>query len=252
MTPPTIDMPWRMTGIAAIARDLLAPPTCPITDEIVAGSGQTSYRAWGRAHWLDRPWCERCGMPFAVDHGRDVLCAACLAYPPDFDCARAAVAYDAASKRAVLAFKHGDRLDLAPVLAAWIERVAGDVMRPDAVLAPTPLHWRRQWARRYNQSAALAAAIARRAGVAVAYDALVRVRATPPQQSLPLAARRRNVVGAFRASPALAGRHVIVIDDVLTTGATASACAKALKRAGAGRVDVLAVARVVKPLQIAV
>ena len=240
----------RLAGGLAALFDAVTPPACPITGERVSKPGLLSPAGFARLQFIAPPACLRCGAPFAADHGADVACGACLADAPDYDQARAAVVYDDASHRLVVAFKHSDRTDLAPLFAHWIARAGADLLTSDAVLVPTPLHRARLFARRYNQSALIAQALARITGLPVDLDALRRVRPTPPQQSLSADARRRNVAGAFAASPEaqdrVRGRRYILVDDVLTTGATLSACARALKAAGAAGVDAVVVARVVR------
>lgn len=232
------------------ALDLILPPTCPITGERVAAPGLLSPAAWSKLQFIDDPVCARCGAPFASDYGEGAECAACIADPPSFRRARAAVAYDDASHKLIVGFKHADRTELTKLFAAWLVRVGAPLIDEGAILVPTPLHWRRLAARRYNQAALLAAAVSRASGAPVIFDALKRVRPTPPQQSLSADARRRNVAGAFLANPRrkadIAGGHIVLIDDVLTTGATLSACARALTKAGAASVDALVLARVVR------
>jgi ComF family protein len=158
--------------------------------------------------------------------------------------------YDEASKDAILAFKHADRLDLVPTFARWLERVGGNMLAECELIVPVPLHRLRLWTRRYNQSAELARILSRLCGKPYAPETLERVRPTPSQGEMHSAvARRRNVAGAFRVNvkSKLEGLSVLLVDDVLTTGATADSCARALKRSGARAVFVLALARVVRP-----
>jgi len=161
--------------------------------------------------------------------------------------------YDEKSRGPILALKHADRLDLAPTFGRWLDRGGRELLAETDVILPVPLHPGRLWSRRYNQSAELARALGRLARRPVDLTALIRTRPTPSQGAMPSAqARRRNMRGAFKVSKrhksAMAGRHILLVDDVLTTGATADACARALKRAGAAKVYVLALARVVRPL----
>lgn len=240
----------RTAGAARAAIDLILPPTCPITGERVAAPGLLSAKGWAALQFIEDPVCEACGAPFAHDEGAGAICAGCAADPPQFERARAAVLYDDASHRLIVAFKHADRTELAPLFAGWLRRAGAPLVDPAALIVPCPLHPLRLLERRYNQAAMLAQGFARLAGGELAADALRRVKRTPPQKSLSAEARRRNVAGAFAAregaAARIAGRPVILIDDVLTTGATLSACARALKKAGAARVDALVLARVSK------
>lgn len=241
---------WTAFG-ARRAIDLAMPPHCPVTQEDVASAGVLGAKAWGAVHFISDPACRRCGAPFSADYGEEVECPSCIAAPPDFDRARAAIVYDDASHQLVVRFKHGDRTDLAAMFGGWMARAADGMVTGSSILTPVPLHPRRLLARRFNQSALLAGAVARETGARLAVDGLVRRRATPPQKDLSAEGRRRNVAGAFalRNDAALAlfkNAHAVLIDDVLTTGATLSAAARALKRAGAARVDALVLARVVK------
>ncbi len=157
--------------------------------------------------------------------------------------------YENASKGVILALKHADRLDLAPGFARWLERTGRELVAEADVIVPVPLHRGRLWSRRYNQAAELARALCRLSDKVFAPALLVRTRSTASQGEMPSAsARRRNVSGAFSVPAAgrslIEGRNVLIIDDVLTTGATVDACARVLKRAGAARVCVLALARV--------
>jgi ComF family protein len=156
--------------------------------------------------------------------------------------------YKGVGRALVLAFKHGDRLDAAPTLARWLARAGAELLADADVIVPVPLHRRRLFARRYNQSAVLALALGRLTGRAVAVDALARIRSTPSQGGLDRRARAANVRRAIVAQRALAvkGRRVVVVDDVLTTGATVGVCVRALLRAGAVSVDILTLARVTR------
>jgi len=159
------------------------------------------------------------------------------------------VRYDDIARKLVHAFKYGDRLDLAPTMGRWMARAGRELLADTDAIVPVPLHWRRQWARRFNQSALLAEIIAKASGRMVAHGALKRVKATPQQVGLDKSERAENVQGAFRV-PAhgraeVAGRKLVLVDDVLTSGATVDACSRALLRAGAASVDVLVFARVV-------
>ena len=176
-----------------------------------------------------------------------------MADPPAFARARTVMRYDEASKTLILRFKNADRVHAAPALARWMARAGGDVLAMADIIVPIPLHWRRLWARRFNQAAALSGAISEISGVPVLHDVLKRVRATPQQVGLSKAQRADNVQGAFRVADGekaqVTGRRIVLVDDVLTSGATVDTCARALLRAGAAHVDVLVFARVVAPVR---
>ena len=232
--------------------DLLFPPLC-IGCRGAVGQAGFCAACWSAITFLDGPGCACCGLPFAVALEDDTLCAGCLAQPPAFDKARAILAYDDKSRGAILALKHADRLDLVPGFARWLSRVGRGALENSDLVIPVPLHPSRLWRRRYNQAAELARRLARDWNLAYAPAALLRSRATQSQGAMPSAkARRRNVLKAFQVpDPAMvAGKRVLLLDDVLTTGATAEACARALKRAGAARVHVLVLARVVKAAEV--
>jgi ComF family protein len=172
-----------------------------------------------------------------------------IASPPAYQRARAAVRYDEVARTLVHALKYQDRTDLAPAMGRWMTRAGRELLAGADMLIPVPLHWRRAWHRRYNQSGALARIIARHSGVALRNDILQRRRATEQQVGLSRPQRASNVQGAFKVSAErqseIAGRRLILVDDVLTSGATTDACARALLRAKAAQVDVLVFARVV-------
>lgn len=207
-----------------------------------------SAEAWSRISFIDDPACDGCGLAFEFSLGEGVRCPDCEARPRRFDRARAACYYDEHSRDLILQLKHADRTDLAPLFARWLSRSARDLIAGADVLVPVPLHPARLLARRYNQMAEVARPLARMSGLTYLPDTLVRTRATDSQGGKSGSGRRRNVVQAFAVPPgkaaSLAGRRVLLIDDVLTTGATAEACALALKHAGAEAVDLAVIARV--------
>jgi len=237
-------------GLGRLALDTLLPPRCLACGLVVDEPGTLCAGCWRDTAFLAPPLCAACGHPFEFDLGPDALCGACAAEPPAFARARAVMAYNDASKRLLLGFKHGDRSEGAPAYAAWMARAGAALLEDAEVIAPVPLHRWRLFARRYNQAALLAHALGRLSGLPVVPDLLQRRRNSPPQGRLSRVARQRNVAGAFAANPkrreSLKGRRVLLIDDVLTTGATAEACAAVLRRAGAAAVDVLVLARVVR------
>ncbi|MEZ5920775.1 MAG: ComF family protein [Parvularculaceae bacterium] len=230
-----------------MALDALLPPLCPSTGEPVSEPGAISARAFAALQFIDDPVCASCGAPFAYEVGEGALCGACLADPPAFESARAAIVYDDESHGLVVAFKYSDRTDLAPLFARWMARAGGWLITPQSLLAPVPLHWRRLFARRYNQAATLALALNRIAGGVFAPMLLEKKRPTPPQKALSAEQRKRNVRGVFAVREGererLRGAHVVLIDDVMTTGATLSSAARTLRRAGAARVDAIVLAR---------
>ena len=227
--------------------DLGLPPLCPSCREPIADQGGLCGPCWAKLSFITRPFCERLGIPFAYDPGPGVLSMQAIADPPAYRRARAAVRYDDVSRVLIHGLKYSDRLDLAPMLGRWMAR-AGDALLEGADgLVPVPLHWRRLWARRFNQSAALAKIVSQESQVPVLGDALKRVKPTAQQVGLTASERALNVQGAFKVADRsrVAGRRLVLIDDVLTSGATIDACARALNRAGAAAVDVLVFARVV-------
>jgi ComF family protein len=232
-----------------VALDVALPPLCPSCRVPLGDGVGLCASCWSKLSLIEPPYCARLGIPFTYDPGPGLLSMEAIADPPAYDRARAAVRYDDISRALVLSFKYGDRLDLTPMMGKWMARAARELLIEADALLPVPLHWCRLWARRFNQSAALAGAISDIAGVPVLHGALKRVRATPQQVGPSKTERADNVQGAFRV-PAdekaqAAGRRLELIDDVLTSGATVDTCARALLRAGAAHVDVLVFARVV-------
>jgi ComF family protein len=236
----------RLTGAVRGLADLILPPRSLEGPELVQVTGLPA-EAWGRVRFIDDPVCDGCGSPF--EHAQaDVRCAACLARPRVFARARAACLYDEASRDLILRLKHADRTDLTGLFAAWISRAAAELIAEADAVLPVPLHRWRLFRRRYNQSAEIARPLAARHGLRFLPDALQRPRARDSQAGKSAAGRRRNVQAAFEVPAArraqVEGRRLLVVDDVMTTGATAEACARALLRAGAAAVDVAVIARV--------
>ena len=237
-------------GVHAVL-DLLFPPLCMSCRARLFEPHALCASCWSAISFIDGALCARCGMPFDIDPGGETICGPCHAKGPDFDRARALLRYDDASKSLILGFKHGDRLDRAPAFARWLERTGRPLLVETDMIVPVPLHRWRLWKRRYNQAAILGERLARLCGRPHDPRLLERKRPTPSQGEMPSAkARRRNVLGAFRVPPGktaqVRGRNILLVDDVFTTGATLNACARALKRAGAARVDALTLARVVR------
>ena len=243
-------------GFRAVLRqalDAALPPLCPSCREPLGDGVGLCASCWSKLSLIEPPYCARLGIPFTYDPGPGILSMEAIAAPPAYDRARAAVRYDDTARALVLSFKYGDRLDLAPMMGSWMARAGRELLAEADALLPVPLHWRRLWARRFNQAAALSGAISDISGVPVLHGAIRRMRATPQQVGLSKTERADNVQGAFKVPPELkadiTGKRLVLIDDVLTSGATADTCARALLRAGAAHVDVLVFARVVAPVR---
>jgi ComF family protein len=238
--------------VAMFALDAVLPPRCLACGETVAQQGQVCGPCWIGIDFIAGAVCHHCGLPFEVPMEPGAVCAACAAEPPPWARARSVMRYGETSRRLILRFKHGDKLESVPSFGQWLARAGSELLGDAELIAPVPLHRWRLFRRRYNQSAMLALALGRSARVPVITDLLARIRATPSQGGLGAKERAENVRGAFaireKHRNLIAGRRVLLVDDVLTTGATVGACAKVLTRAGASSVDVLTLARVVRPV----
>ena len=227
--------------------DFVYPPRCLSCERDVDRLGSVCSECWKQLRFLTAPFCARCGLPFPYDTGQDALCAACIADPPLFDRARAALAYDDASRALLIGLKH-DRLHAMNTLAAWMLRDGRALLADADYVCAVPLHRWRLLKRGYNQAALLASAVSKPCGVEMIPDLLVRHRATASQGGLSRSGRQRNVRNAFALHPKrpgeVKGAKIVVVDDVFTTGATLSECCRTLRKAGAVRVDVLCAARV--------
>ena len=246
--------PFRL-AIGALARrllDAILPPQCLSCRDLVAEPGQLCADCWSSIRFIDTPFCTVCGRPFEYESGPETLCGDCAAHLPSYTRARAVMIYDDASRDLILGFKRGDRLEGAPAFGQWMARSGRSLLEGADFILPVPLHRRRLFARRFNQAAVLAHAIGKSAGIPVLADGLTRKRPTPSQAGLSRAGRFRNVRGAFTVRPrhgqAIRGRHVVLVDDVMTTGATVESCARALLKGGAASVSVITLARVIQHL----
>ena len=235
-------------GVGRFSADMLFPPVCPGCRRQIAEPGTLCGQCWPKLRFLEKPWCEVMGTPFSHDFGAGFLSAEAIANPPPFRRARAAVAHNGVARDMVHGLKYSDRTDLARWMARWMVRAGAELIEDADVVVPVPLHWTRFLRRRFNQSAELARAVASQTGRQLAPLAVKRVKATRQQVGLALGERQDNVRAAFKIPPQaeidIAGRRVLLIDDVYTTGATVSAATKALLKGGAGAVDVLTFARV--------
>lgn len=231
------------------AIDLVMPPTCPGCRTLLGSPAGLCFSCWQKVRFLERPWCERLGTPLSLDLGPGVLSAEAIANPPRYAKARSAVVYDGLVPDLVQAFKYSDRLDLAPMFAGWMLRVAGELIEETDLIVPVPLHWTRLVKRRFNQAGVLAGLVGRRTERSVRHDVLLRVKRTRQQVGLGRTDRSDNLRGAFavprRKKAAIAGKTILLVDDVLTTGATLDAAVRVLLRAGARAVNVLTLARVI-------
>jgi len=229
--------------------DFALPPRCPGCAEVINEVGAFCPACWGKMEWLGDGGCTTCGLPLAATEADS--CARCLAKPPGLDRMRAAVAYDELPRSIALRLKYGRKVALARTMARYMAPLRGDAAG-DALILAVPLHRRRLWSRGFNQSGLVAGELARTWGYEFDAWVLRRTRPTQPLKGMSHSQRKKAVAGAFAVADEkrISGRNVILIDDVLTSGSTAEACAKALRKAGARRVELICWARVVRPSQL--
>lgn len=230
--------------------DTVLPPRCAASGEIVEQQGMISNSVFRDLNFIMDPMCRICGAPFAYDMGEGACCASCLDLAPGYDTARSALVYDDVSRKIILKFKHADQLHIVHTFSPWLLQVGTDMLSAADYIIPVPLHRGRLLKRRYNQAGMIAKMLSNKTDVTWLPDALVRKRATLSQGHLGAKDRYANVKGAFALKPDVAnrfsGKTIVLVDDVLTSGATVSECAKILKSSGASQVHVLTVARAVK------
>lgn len=236
----------RVRGALIVLGDWILPPACLSCRTPLTGHDALCATCWNRIDFIRPPLCDRLGLPMPFDTGGTMISAAAAADPPDYGRARAVAHYRGVMRELIHDLKFHDRHDARQIFGRWMVSAGAELLVGADVLVPVPLGRWRLLARRFNQAALLAQEIARTSGVPCEPLALVRRRATASQVGLTRLERRENVRGAFAVATGrgdrIRGRNVVLVDDVVTTGATAGACARALKRAGAARVDVLALA----------
>lgn len=232
--------------------DFLLPPLCLSCRAPIHAHDGLCGECWAGIDFIVEPCCDRLGIPLPYPSPGRIVSAAALADPPVYDRARAVARYHGPMRNLIHALKYGDRHEGLELMARWLGNAGRDLFEDAALIVPVPLARARLWSRRFNQAAMLAQRLSRLTGIEHDPFVLERTRRTESQVGLSATQRKRNVAGAFRVPEerrdAIQGRNILLVDDVITTGATANSCARALKRAKAARIDILALARVVDPL----
>ena len=233
--------------------DILYPPQCLRCLALVAETNTLCSICWREISFIEGAGCDVCGLPFEFDLGPNALCGACSQQRPIFNRARAVLIYNAASRDLILSFKHGDKTHAATAYGKWLFRMSKNFLKNQEkidLILPVPLHWSRLFHRRYNQAALLALELGKLAQIPVETTLLRRHKKTASQGHKTTRQRHQNLIGAFSVLPKtrhqIKNKRLLLVDDVFTTGATASTCAQVLLSAGADQVDVLTLARVVR------
>ena len=241
-------LPAQLRRLGRAVVDGVLPPRCLACGTIIDEPDALCSSCWAGMTFFAPPWCAICGLPFPHPMGEEAVCADCARQKPSWDRARAVMRYDKHSRHLVLALKHGDRTHVARALGRWMGRAGAELLEGADMIVPVPLHWTRLFTRRYNQAGLLAHAVRAAGGPPVMADWLVRCRRTPSQGRLGPVARARNVRGAFavRRGCDVKGKRIVLVDDVLTTGATVEECARVLRRGGAAFIGVLTLSRAVR------
>ena len=232
------------------ALSIVYPTQCLLCAAQVDQEGGLCSACWRETPFINGLACDACGAPLpGFDKGR-AHCDDCLITPRPWDSGRAAFLYEGNGRRIVLALKHGDRTDLAKPAARWLQHAGRDILREDTLLVPVPVHWSRLLSRRYNQAAEISRALSKITGLPACQDALLRTKRTSVQNGMSVAQRQTNMSGAITANTKrfhqLEGRRICLIDDVMTSGSTLTACTTAAYDAGADQVFVMVLARVTK------
>ena len=231
--------------------DFILPPQCINCHTPVFQQGGLCAGCWEKIAFISKPFCLFCGFPFNIQIENENICGPCARKTPLFTRARAAIYYNEASKPMILRFKHSDALHIAPLFAEWLYQAGDELFQQAEYLAPIPLHWSRLVYRGYNQAALLSRKLSKKAKIPHLPDLLERTHRTPPQGDLTAKEREKNVSNVFKLNKKynqlIRDKHILLIDDVFTSGATVRACTKILKKSGAKQVDILTLARVIKP-----
>lgn len=225
--------------------NLFFPPQCLVCETLVPTHGTLCTDCWNNVPFISDPMCACCGLPLEFSVDADSLCGECLREHPPYSRARAAFVYNDLSRSLILKLKYQDEMYLAPIFSGWMASAGAELIRASDVIVPVPLHYWRMMTRRYNQSLLLARGLSRHTGLTLLAHGLRRIRHTQQQKGLTRPQREKNVKGAFSVSEkdAVKGKTILLIDDVMTTGATLNACTETLLKAGASQVNVLTLAR---------